>query len=160
VEVASGSIGGDFSNWDNTFHLILGNEFTGDRPWLGEIYELSIFNKALSKSQIDSLFLINTITGNDDRGSGTLPTEFLLEQNYPNPFNPTTKISFTLPEETYVSLKIYDTLGKEVAELVNSEMMPGNYSFDFNAGQLSSGIYFYTIIAGRFGTTKKMLLLK
>ena len=86
--------------------------------------------------------------------------EFKLSQNYPNPFNPSTKISFQIPNNELVTLKIYDVVGQEVKTLVNKEMQKGKYDIDFNASQLSSGIYFYRIQAGKFIDTKKLILLK
>ncbi len=86
--------------------------------------------------------------------------EYSLEQNYPNPFNPSTKITFQIPESGLVSLKIYDVLGIEIATLLNEEKDPGKYEIDFNASHLSSGIYFYTLRAGAFINTKKMILIK
>ena len=88
------------------------------------------------------------------------PIEFALMQNYPNPFNPSTKITFQIPESGLVSLKIYDVLGIEIATLVNEEKNPGKYEVDFNASNLSSGIYFYTLRAGNFVSIKKMMLIK
>ena len=85
---------------------------------------------------------------------------YSLSQNHPNPFNPTTEISYSIPRETFVELKVYDLLGKEVASLVNKEKPAGNYKVSFNAGYLSSGIYFYTLRAGKYIETKKMILLK
>jgi hypothetical protein len=90
----------------------------------------------------------------------SVPAEFSLKQNYPNPFNPTTRIEFTIPKGEYVELKLYDLLGKEIGILVQGPYEAGRYMFDFNAGNLSSGIYFYTITAGQFKDTKKMLLVK
>ena len=89
-----------------------------------------------------------------------LLNEFSLSQNYPNPFNPSTTISYSIPKQTHVSLKVYDVLGKEVAELVNEEMSSGSYKLDFDASNLSSGIYFYTLRTNKFSNTRKMLLLK
>ncbi len=100
----------------------------------------------------------NTITSVE--GTDKLPTNYVLDQNYPNPFNPTTKISYQLPQSGYVNLKVFNTLGKEVASLVNEEKSAGHYKVDFNAQGLSSGIYFYTIQSGSFQETKKMILLK
>jgi len=88
------------------------------------------------------------------------PTEFSLEQNYPNPFNPSTTISFSIPKEDFVSLKVFNSLGEEIAELVNETKPAGNYSFTFDANGLSSGIYLYKISAGNFVETKKMILIK
>ena len=89
-----------------------------------------------------------------------LPTEFALEQNYPNPFNPTTTISYSIQELSFVTLKIYDVLGSEVAILVNNKKPAGNYEVEFDATGLPSGTYFYRIQAGNFVETKKMILLK
>jgi len=89
-----------------------------------------------------------------------LPTEFSLSQNYPNPFNPTTKISFQIAKYGFTSLKIYDILGNEVSTLVNEELSEGEYEIEFDATELTSGIYFYQLRAGNFIQTKKMILLK
>jgi hypothetical protein len=95
-----------------------------------------------------------------------IPTSFELKQNYPNPFNPSTKISYALPKEGIVSLKIYDVLGKEVATLVNENKLAGYYEVDFNASAFASGIYFYKIEAGspgeagNFAETRRMILVK
>lgn len=85
---------------------------------------------------------------------------YTLSQNYPNPFNPTTNIKFAIPQNGFVTLKVYNMLGKEVATLVNSNLSAGSYNFDFNASNLSSGIYFYKLEAGNFAETKKMMLVK
>jgi photosystem II stability/assembly factor-like uncharacterized protein len=97
----------------------------------------------------------------------TLPTEFMLEQNYPNPFNPSTSIEYIVGGRKYVTLKVYDVLGREVATLVNEEKLPGVYEVEFNASTLSSGIYLYRLQAkpstgqaGDFNSVKKMILLK
>ena len=88
------------------------------------------------------------------------PNEFSLEQNYPNPFNPSTKIKYSVNSTQNVSLKVYDVLGNEIATLVNEEREPGAYEVEFNRSDLSSGIYFYQLKAGKFLETKKMILLK
>lgn len=85
---------------------------------------------------------------------------FILEQNYPNPFNPATYINYSIPSDEFVTIKIFNIIGKEIATLVNSYQKAGNYSVEFNASDLSSGIYFYTISAGSYRTTKKMILSK
>ncbi|MBK7378335.1 MAG: T9SS type A sorting domain-containing protein [Ignavibacteriales bacterium] len=86
--------------------------------------------------------------------------KYFLSDNYPNPFNPNTSISYSIPENAFVTLKIYDVLGNEVEELINEQKEPGNYQIDFNASELSSGIYYYTLTAGNFTSTKKMSLIK
>ena len=89
-----------------------------------------------------------------------VPTKYDLSQNYPNPFNPTTKISYTIPVDGKVSIKLFDMTGKEVAQVVNSLQTAGYHSVEFNASNLSSGTYFYTIEANNFVATKKMMLVK
>jgi Secretion system C-terminal sorting domain len=86
--------------------------------------------------------------------------EFALNQNYPNPFNPATSIEFSIKENSSVTLKVYDMLGKEVANLVNERKNPGNYSVTFNASDLPSGIYVYKLTANNFTDTKKLMLVK
>lgn len=90
----------------------------------------------------------------------SLPIQYNLDQNYPNPFNPSTSISYQLSAVSNVNLKVYDIIGREVANLVNKEQPIGNYKVNFDASNLTSGVYFYRIIAGGFVQTKKMLLLK
>ena len=89
-----------------------------------------------------------------------LPTEYSLSQNYPNPFNPTTEIPFTLPQDSYVQLKIYNSLGQEVATLIDGNAPAGFHTVRLDAGNLASGIYFYKINAGSFSQMKKMILIK
>jgi hypothetical protein len=89
-----------------------------------------------------------------------LPTENTLSQNYPNPFNPTTTISFSIPSAGVTSLKVFDLLGREVAILVNEKKDAGQYSVQWDASARASGIYFYTLQAGTFRETKRMLLIK
>ncbi len=93
-------------------------------------------------------------------GIGAAPLAFSLSQNYPNPFNPITKINYSIPQTSFVTMKVYDLLGKEIVTLVNEEKSVGNYEVEFNANNLSSGIYFYRIQAGNFIDTKKFILMK
>lgn len=88
------------------------------------------------------------------------PIQFSLSQNYPNPFNPNTTIRFQIPERTFVTLKIYDILGKEVATLVNEEKSAGEYEVEFSGNNFTSGLYFYQLKARNYIETKKMILLK
>ena len=92
--------------------------------------------------------------------SSNVPERFTLSQNYPNPFNPSTKINFSVPVKGFVSLKIYDALGQEVATLLNQDLSVGEYAYEFDGTQLSSGIYFYTLRGDNFVETKKMMLVK
>jgi len=86
--------------------------------------------------------------------------DFSLAQNYPNPFNPTTSIKYQVPEISFVTIKIYDVLGNEITTLVNEEKSAGIYEIEFNGTELPSGIYFYSLQAGNFVETRKMILLK
>jgi len=91
-----------------------------------------------------------------------IPIEYRLDQNYPNPFNPSTKIRYTVKTSSFVTLKVYNMLGKEVAVLLNEDKQPGEYEIDFSAGKfnLASGVYFYRLAASSFTSIKKMVLLK
>jgi Secretion system C-terminal sorting domain len=88
------------------------------------------------------------------------PTSFKLEQNYPNPFNPTTTINYSISKESNVTLKIYDILGNEVKSLVNEQQSVNNYTITTNFSNLTSGVYYYTLKAGDFTSTKKLMLIK
>ena len=89
-----------------------------------------------------------------------IPDSYALYQNYPNPFNPNTIIRFQVKDTRFVTLKIYDILGREIITLVNEKLKPGIYNVNFNGSALSSGVYFYKIVAGDYKETKKMLLIK
>ncbi len=89
-----------------------------------------------------------------------VPLQFEVYQNFPNPFNPTTTVKYQIPELSFVSLKVYDVLGNELATLINEEKAVGTYAVEFNAKDIPSGIYFYQLKAGSFIETKKMVLLR
>jgi plastocyanin len=107
-------------------------------------------------------------TGVENIQSSLQPTAFRLEQNYPNPFNPTTILSFELPVQSFVSIKVYNVIGQEVATIVNENMAAGSYTKIWNASSMSSGVYFYKLEARQtndgqvktFTDTKKLVLLK
>jgi hypothetical protein len=88
----------------------------------------------------------------------------MLHQNYPNPFNPTTLIRFSIPQNSFVTLKVYDVIGNEIAILINEEKSAGNYEVEFSSSKnnlkISSGVYLYQLSANDFRETKKMLLIK
>ena len=113
-----------------------------------------IANMGLAKDKYD------LITVGVEKDYSTIPTDYVLNQNYPNPFNPSTTIRFAIPQSEFVSLKVYDVLGNEVANLVNEELAAGSYKVQFDASSLTSGIYFYQITAGNYSETKKMNLIK
>lgn len=89
-----------------------------------------------------------------------IPSSFALEQNFPNPFNPSTEIRFSIPTASNVSLNVFNMIGQHVASLVNEFKQAGNYSLKFNAGNLTSGMYFYRLQSASFSETKKLILLK
>ncbi len=120
-----------------------------------------VYNYRLKQIDYNGSFSYFELRGNVSIG---VPERFSLSQNYPNPFNPSTKISFDIPSGGFVSLKIYDISGREVASLVNEVKTAGYYTVDFNASNLSSGAYYYKLSLNsdgkNFTETKKMLLLK
>jgi len=95
-----------------------------------------------------------------DRSESTLPNEFQLLQNYPNPFNQSTTIAFSVPTRSFVSLKVYDPMGRVVSSLVAKELSAGIYAWQWNAAGFSSGVYFYQLQSGSVALTKKLVLLK
>jgi len=103
-----------------------------------------------------SRFDPNYITENES----TQPEDFVLFQNYPNPFNPSTGIRYSLGKPQFVSLKVFDILGNEIATLVNEEKLAGEYRVDFDASSLTSGMYIYTLHTLDKHISKKMLLIK
>ena len=112
------------------------------------------------------VFSLLNVTSSVKIDEGKIPGSFTLQQNYPNPFNPVTNLEFGISDLGFVSLKVYDLLGKEVAVLVNEKLSPGRYKTEFNANNFPSGVYFYKIEtisqsgAGSFIQTKSMILLK
>ena len=103
---------------------------------------------------------LNIITDVEDEITGNFPENFNLAQNYPNPFNPTTTINYSIPNSSFVKLVVYNSIGQEIATLVNETIAAGNHNVEFDASNLPSGIYFYKLQAGAFVETKKMILLK
>ena len=113
---------------------------------MGESIDLDLFSEDLSTG-VNEQFEVR-------------PTGFALLQNYPNPFNPSTTISFSLPSRSFVSLKVFEVMGKEVATIVSEDLPAGNYSREWNAANMSSGTYYYRLQTGAFAATKEMLFLK
>ena len=104
--------------------------------------------------------VLSNLTDVEDVSGNETVTDYNLSQNYPNPFNPSTKISYTIPQASRVSLKVYDILGNEIASLVNASQNAGSHNVTFDASGVPSGVYFYTLTTGSFNQTRKMLLLK
>lgn len=134
------------TGWDTLYacgNSTNGNGFNSGDTWNFKVrFPVKIYNPSA---------VINT---------GEIVNGYQLKQNYPNPFNPTTNIKFSIPKEGFVSLKVFDITGKEVATLVNQNMKTGSYSADWNASEMSSGVYIYKITANDFTSTKKMTLVK
>lgn len=125
----------------------------------------SPINQYLPTSFTDMYFELYGTSANSNvagiaEGDGKLPSTFGLNQNYPNPFNPSTNIGFKIPDFGFVSLKVYNVLGKEISTLVNKDMRPGYYNYKFDGLNLPSGIYYYKLTTKSYIETKKMLLLK
>lgn len=116
-------------------------------------YNTGYLNNTEILTDTMSTVKINSVTSE-------LPNGFRLMQNFPNPFNPSTAITYQINSAGLVSLKVFDLLGKEVAELVNEFQSPGTYSINFEAGKLNSGVYFYRLRSGDFEDTKRLALLK
>lgn len=133
---------------------------TGNATFItgGQIYlrsGVSVVSGGIFKTALDT-----TLVGVEDENVNTIPENFRLDQNYPNPFNPATAIRYSVPSSEFITLKVYDILGKEVAILVNEEKASGSYEIMFDAANIPSGIYFYQLKAGSFIKTKKMILMK
>lgn len=130
------------------------------------VNEILLNKDTINVSSSEGDFLITFyILGEDsttavNQNSVYRPTQYKLSQNYPNPFNPVTKIEFTIVNDEFVELKVYDILGREVATLLNKEMRTGSYSIDFIAQNLTSGIYFYRLKTNNYSAVKKMILLR
>jgi hypothetical protein len=132
----------------------------GDFDWTNvDKFEIVSESQDLSGKDFafDNIKFVDITTAIDNNN---LPTEFLLNQNFPNPFNPNTTVNFSLPQNGFVTLKVYDVLGREVATLINQQMAVGYHRVDFNASHLTSGIYFYKLEINEFVSIKKMLLMK
>ncbi len=134
---------------EGVFIFIAGRPYRYDNTASATDYDYMIDN-----------FMTSILVGIEDHSTPELPTGYSLAQNYPNPFNPSTQISYAIPNSELITLKIYDVLGNEVATLVDGAQNPGAYTVSFDASKLSSGIYFYTLKAGNFLETKKMILMK
>ncbi|MBU2493754.1 MAG: family 10 glycosylhydrolase [Bacteroidetes bacterium] len=112
-------------------------------------------------SGLADVFKFKTQTTTDiETTDNSIPINYALEQNYPNPFNPSTTITFALPESGFTVLRVFNILGQQVKELVNKNLNPGNYSVEFNAGNLPSGMYVYVLQSGSQLFSKKMMLIK
>jgi hypothetical protein len=151
-----------YDNYGNTIH---GENFIWqDSSWVSFTNEFNFgYNNKqdqyyLYSSKADVEYSAFPVTGIEE--SKTKVSEYNLAQNYPNPFNPSTRITYSLPKECIVTLKVYNSLGEEIATLVNETKAAGKYTVEFNGSNLSSGVYFYKMNAGDFSSIRKLLLLK
>ncbi len=135
-----------FNRWEGTGT----GSYTGTNPSPSVTMNTVIVQKAI----------FDTINVGISNYNSLVPTKYELHQNFPNPFNPSTSIRFDLPKSSFVSIVIYDMTGRQVTELVNTNLNAGAYQYDFNASSLSSGIYYYRINANSFTDTKRMMLIK
>jgi len=136
--------------------IVLRIDYLYYAPHVGSILNVRQF----PSNQTHRSELINYVVTSVNEDNSDVPKRFSLYQNYPNPFNPSTSISYQLPTQTHVTLKVFDVLGKEIATLVNSFEQPGYKSVNFNANNLVSGVYYYRLRAGNYIETKKLLLLR
>jgi aryl-phospho-beta-D-glucosidase BglC (GH1 family) len=140
---------GGYQNWQSltvpNIYISAGTHVLQTRFFIGN-FNFSYMDFVLTAVNVE----------NEDWG----PLTYSLQQNYPNPFNPSTTINFSTKEFGSVSIKVFDLLGREVAELINEDMPAGHHKVDFNSDKLASGIYYYTLTAGGFQLSKKMILLK
>lgn len=122
-----------------------------------KIMVTSISNASLTGLS-DSAFTIAGVTGTKEVSN--TPESYELYQNYPNPFNPATQIKYSIPNNGFVTLKVYNILGQEVATIFSGTQKAGNYTANFDANKFASGVYFYRLQAGSFSSVKKMILIK
>jgi Putative multicopper oxidases len=164
VSRSSGPVGDHESGWKDVLYLPIGESVSfvakfedyAD-PIHPFMYHCHFANDE-DEGMMGQFVVVDGPSGITDRK--IVPGRFSLGQNFPNPFNPTTTISFALPSRSFVSLKVFDLLGREVATIVSEEMSAGSYSKQWNAANISSGIYFYRLQAGSFTETKKLVLLR
>jgi len=126
----------------------------------GRLGKYLIKSSANYHQRVDEILRKNFGSGSKENQKELLPTEYTLYQNYPNPFNPTTTIKYDLPNTSDVSLIIFDILGRKIKELVNTKQQAGKYEVQFNASDLASGVYIYQLIAEKYISSRKMILLK
>lgn len=150
--------------------------FSGQIPnWQEESFDLSAYSGVIKIRfrfgsdgyvteegwYIDDVKITTGMTGTESAQPDlNLPHKFALSQNYPNPFNPRTTITFSIPKDEHVSLKVFDVLGKEVATLISNDLKAGEYRINWQANSFSNGVYFYTLKAGEFHQTRKLILIE
>lgn len=144
-----------YNDFDNVVHFI--SKSWNVNEWISGVSTCYIMDFSYFCEELFAYYTINTIIQNK---RNLTHLKYSLLQNYPNPFNPNTTIEFSLPKNEYITLTIYNNLGKKIKILLNEEMAPGSHIINFDGSDLPSGLYFYRIVAGSFVSTKKLLLLK
>jgi choice-of-anchor B domain-containing protein len=143
--------------WYDTYTTNNSNNFAG--CW--GVFMFPSSGKIIGSDMSGGLFVIKI--GSPPVGisnNQTIPSQFSLKQNYPNPFNPSTTIEFSIPKNEYVTIKVFDALGRQVGILADEFKTAGTHKINYDAGRLASGMYYYSINAGSFTETKKMMLVK
>jgi photosystem II stability/assembly factor-like uncharacterized protein len=136
------------------------NSFSTGMPANTRIWSLAVNSDGIFAGTSSGIWFISFPNEVNVESEISVPLTLTLEQNFPNPFNTSTNISFSIPSQSFVSLKIYDRLGREVATIISEEISAGDYTRKWNAADLSSGIYFYRLQAGSYSETKKLILLR
>lgn len=145
----------------NAQRLSNGNTFIGWGFTQPNITEVNPFGQIVYEMSLDPGYIsYRAFKFPYDQPESQYPESYVLNQNYPNPFNPSTVITFNIPQQSRVSIKVYDTIGREVATLANGDFSAGEHFVQFDAVNLASGVYFYNFVSGGFSETKKMVLLK
>jgi hypothetical protein len=144
-------------NIPNLFHDPIKSSFfiTDSIGWLGGGLSVNTYGRSAIFKTTSGGYPLGLITN-----SNNIPTSYSLSQNFPNPFNPVTSINFDIPNSSYTNLIVFDQIGREIQVLVNEQLSPGSYKFEWDAADFPSGIYFYKLQAGEFVETKKMVLIK
>lgn len=161
INSTTSSVAGELVDGSGT--VVAVNNSTGNNPFTltapgPGVYTVNAGFKSPTPRRWDSVMVNISVT--DIGGNSSDPSSFKLFDNYPNPFNPSTTISYSIPSQSFVSIKVYDILGNEVASLVDEEKQAGSYKVMFDASSLTSGTYLYKLSSGTFTDIKKMILIK
>jgi hypothetical protein len=170
VYPAGGDVGGVYVTNDTRVGFVKENDGLPSNPKVSALSGRVVQTRSGEEAELYTGLYENTSTGAkvykrnfvvgvEDISSG-VPTSYELEQNYPNPFNPVTTIQFSIPEQSFITLEIFNSLGEKVSTLVSEELNAGTYNYEWKAGNLSSGVYYYKLIANDFSQTKKLILLR
>jgi hypothetical protein len=170
VYPAGGDVGGVYVTNDTRVGFVKENDGLPSNPKVSALSGRVVQTRSGEEAEVYAGLYENTSTGAkiykrtfvvgvEDISSG-VPTSYELEQNYPNPFNPVTTIQFSIPQQSFVTLEIFNSLGEKVSTLVSEELNAGTYKYEWKAGNLSSGVYYYKLVANDFSQTKKLILLR